>query len=540
MAAKSDKVIITCAVTGAIHTPTMSDALPVTPDQIAEQAIGAAEAGAAILHLHARNPQDGRPTGDPAVFMQFLPRIKQATDAVINITTGGSPTMAVEERLAGVMKFSPEMCSLNMGSMNFALYPMAARYKKWKHDWEEQYLLGTNQTIFRNTFADIEKISKLMGEGHGTKFEHECYDVGHLYNLAHGVDKGWFKPPIFLQLIFGILGGIGADMENLMFMKRTADKLFGDDYQWSVLGAGRIQIPFATQAVMMGGNVRVGLEDSLYIGRGQLAKSNAEQVAKMRRLIEELGYQVATPKEAREMLGLKGQDRDEVLRRSAMASDTIVDIYCHIFPDKFFQEMNRIAPRLGNIGARLRGVKKLFDLDERFREMDQFGDYREIISLPNPPIEDLAAGETGLNLARIGNDAMAELCARHPERFPTFVAARVDDRRRGLGEGGAARGQGARRRRHPDLHQRRRPAARRSRLRADLRDHGRARPADLAASGAHRQPCRTIRPSRSRASRCGGASAGPTTPRWRWCGWCSAACSTAIPGSRSSPTISAA
>src|SRR4029453_19382350 len=229
MAANSDKVIITCAITGAIHPPPMSEALPITPDQIAEQAIGAADAGAAILHLHARNLQDGRPTGDPAMFMQFLPRIKQSTDAVINITTGGSPTMAVEERLAGVMKLSPEMCSLNMGSMNFGLYPMVARYKTWKHDWEEPYLLGTRETIFRNTFADIEKISKLMGEGQGTKFEHECYDVGHLYNLAHGVDRGWFKPPIFLQLIFGILGGIGADMENLSFMKRTADKLFGDD-----------------------------------------------------------------------------------------------------------------------------------------------------------------------------------------------------------------------------------------------------------------------------------------------------------------------
>src|SRR6266568_3097346 len=269
----------------------------------------AAEAGAAILHLHARNAKDGRPTGDPAVFMQFLPRIKQSTDAVINITTGGSPTMAVEERLAGVMKLSPEMCSLNMGSMNFGLYPMVARYKTWKYDWEESYLTGTKETIFRNTSADIEKISKLMGEGHGTKFEHECYDVGHLYNLAHCVDKGWFKPPIFLQLLFGILGGIGADMDNLMFMKRTADKLFGDDYSWSVLGAGRHQMPFATQAVMMGGNVRVGLEDSLYSGRGKLAQSNAEQVAKARRLIEELGFQVATPKDARAMLGLKGPDR---------------------------------------------------------------------------------------------------------------------------------------------------------------------------------------------------------------------------------------
>jgi uncharacterized protein (DUF849 family) len=305
MAVTTDKVIITCAVTGAIHTPTMSEALPVTPDQIAEQAIAAAEAGAAILHLHARNPQDGRPTGDPAVFTQFLPRIKQATDAVVNITTGGSPTMAVEERLAGVMKFSPEMCSLNMGSMNFALYPMAARYKSWKHRWEEPYLLGTNETIFRNTFADIEKISKLMGEGHGTKFEHECYDVGHLYNLAHGVDKGWFKPPIFLQLIFGILGGIGADMENLLFMKRTADKLFGDDYTWSVLGAGRFQMPFATQAVMMGGNVRVGLEDNFYLPDGTMARSNGELIARARRMAEDCGRRIATVAETRARLGLR-------------------------------------------------------------------------------------------------------------------------------------------------------------------------------------------------------------------------------------------
>ncbi len=310
MAAKSNnKVIITCAVTGSIHTPTMSDALPVTPDQIATQAVDAAKAGAAVLHLHARDPQDGRPTGDPAVFMQFLPRIKQSCDAIINITTGGAVTMTVEERLAAAMQFSPEMCSLNMGSMNFALYPMAARYKTWKYDWEEQYLLQSDQNIFRNTFRDIERIYKLMGEGHGTKFEHECYDVGHLYNLAHCVDRGLFKPPIFLQLIFGILGGIGADMENLMFMKRTADKLFGDQYRWSVLAGGRHQIPFATQAVMLGGNVRVGLEDSLYIGRGRLATSNAEQVAKIRRLAEELGYEVATPAEARDILGLKGADR---------------------------------------------------------------------------------------------------------------------------------------------------------------------------------------------------------------------------------------
>jgi len=309
MAAKPDRVIITCAITGSIHTPTMSDALPVTPTEIAEQAIAAAEAGAAILHLHARDPKDGQPTPDPAVFMQFLPRIKQGCDAVINITTGGSVTMTVEERLAAPLQVSPEMCSLNMGSMNFALYPMAARYKTWKYDWEEQYLLQSDQNIFRNTFRDIEKIYKLMGEGHGTKFEHECYDVGHLYNLAHCVDRGLFKPPIFLQLIFGILGGIGADPDNLMFMKRTADKLFGNNYRWSVLAAGRFQIPFATQAAMIGGHVRVGLEDSLFIGRGKLAANNAEQVAKIRRIVEELGYEVATPTTAREMLGLKGADK---------------------------------------------------------------------------------------------------------------------------------------------------------------------------------------------------------------------------------------
>jgi uncharacterized protein (DUF849 family) len=309
MAQKSNKVIISCAVTGSIHTPTMSDALPITPDQIAQQAIGAAEAGAAILHLHARDPKDGRPTGDPKVFMQFLPRIKQSCDAVVNITTGGAVTMTVEERMAAATTFSPEMCSLNMGSMNFALFPMAARYKTWKYDWEEPYLTRSNGYIFPNTFADIEKIHKTLGEGHGVKFEHECYDTGHLYNLAHCVDRGWFKPPVFLQLIFGILGGIGPDLDNLMFMKRTADRLFGGDYLWSVLAGGRHQMNFCTQAAMMGGNVRVGLEDSLYIGPGKLAASNAEQVAKIRRIVEDLGFQIATPKEARETLGLKGADR---------------------------------------------------------------------------------------------------------------------------------------------------------------------------------------------------------------------------------------
>lgn len=307
--AASEKVIISCAITGAIHTPTMSGALPYKPDDIAAQAIAAAEAGAAILHLHARDPNDGRPTPDPAAFMRFLPRIKQSTDAVVNVTTGGGLTMTVEERLAAPLVAKPEMCSLNMGSMNFAIFPLADRYKKWKFDWEEPYLRRTDDHIFRNTFRDIERILKMLGEEHGTRFEHECYDVGHLYNLAHFVDRGLVKPPFFVQLIFGILGGIGSDMRNLMFMKETADRLFGADYRWSVLAAGRSQIPFATQAAMMGGNVRVGLEDSLYIGRGKLAASNAEQVAKMRRILEELGHEVATPAEARRMLALKGGDK---------------------------------------------------------------------------------------------------------------------------------------------------------------------------------------------------------------------------------------
>lgn len=300
------KVIITCAVTGGIHTPTMSDALPVTPNEIASQAIAAAEAGAAILHLHARDPQDGRPTPDPAVFMQFLPRIKQSCDAVINITTGGGLNMTVEERLAAPLATAPEMCSLNMGSMNFALHPLAKRYERWKHAWEKPYLEGTKDFIFRNTFSDIERIYRLLGQGHGTKFEHECYDVGHLYNLSHCLDQGWFEPPVFLQFIFGILGGIGPDPENLMFMKRTADKLFGSDYRWSVLAAGRHQMPFATQSAMLGGHVRVGLEDSLFIERGKLAADNAEQVRKIRTILEELGYEIATADEARQILKLKG------------------------------------------------------------------------------------------------------------------------------------------------------------------------------------------------------------------------------------------
>ena len=302
----SNKVIITCAITGGIHTPTMSDALPCTPSEIAEQAITAAEAGASILHLHARDPKDGRPTPDPDVFMQFLPRIKQSTDAVLNITTGGSLNMTVEDRLAAPLRTKPEMCSLNMGSMNFALFPLADRYKTWKHDWEEPYLRATDDFIFRNTFRDIARIMELLNKGHGTRFEHECYDIGHLYNLAYFVDKKLVEPPFFIQTIFGILGGIGADWDNLHFMRRTADKLFGTDYVWSVLAAGRHQLPFVTQAAMMGGNVRVGLEDNLYIGRGKLASSNAEQVAKVRRILEEFGHEIATPEEARAILRLKG------------------------------------------------------------------------------------------------------------------------------------------------------------------------------------------------------------------------------------------
>lgn len=306
---RSKKIIITCAITGGIHTPTMSPALPFTPEDIAAQSIAAAEAGAAILHLHARDPNDGRPTPDPKIFMQFLPVIKQATDAVLNITTGGSLNMTVEDRLAAPLVVKPEMCSLNMGSMNFGIYPLADRYKSWRFAWEEPYLRGTDDFIFRNTFRDIERILKLLGEEHGTRFEHECYDVGHLYNLAHFVDRGLVKPPFFVQTIFGILGGIGPEMDNVLFMKRTADRLFGEDYVWSVLAAGRHQIPVATQAAILGGNVRVGLEDSLFIGRGQLAASNADQVSKVRRILEELGHEIATPGEARAMLALKGGDR---------------------------------------------------------------------------------------------------------------------------------------------------------------------------------------------------------------------------------------
>jgi uncharacterized protein (DUF849 family) len=304
-----NKVIITCAVTGAIHTPTMSPHLPITPDEITDQAVAAADAGAAILHLHARDPNDGRPTPDPKVFMQFLPRIRERTDAVVNITTGGSLTMSLEDRLAAPMLAKPEMASLNMGSINFALFPMAAKYKNWKFDWEKPYLESSDDYIFRNTFRDISHILKELGEGCGTRFEFECYDVGHLYNLAYFVDNGLVKPPFLVQSIFGIRGGIGPDPENIAVMRNTANRLFGKDYVWSVLGAGRHQMGLVTMAAIMGGNVRVGLEDSLFIRKGQLASSNAAQVAKIRSILELLSLEAATPAEARQMLALKGRER---------------------------------------------------------------------------------------------------------------------------------------------------------------------------------------------------------------------------------------
>ena len=305
----SESVIITCAVTGSIHTPSMSPYLPLTPDEITADAVAAAEAGASILHLHARNPEDGSPTPDPDVFMEFLPRIKQQTDAVVNITTGGGHGMTLAERLAAPLRASPEMCSLNMGSMNFGLYPMLDKYKDFKYDWEDKHLVNSRDFIFKNTFLDIENVLKELGEGHGTRFEFECYDVGHLYTLAHFAERGLVKPPFFVQTIFGILGGIGADHENMMHMRRIADSLFGDDYEWSILAAGRHQMSMCTMGAILGGNVRVGLEDSLYIGKGKLATSNAEQVAKIRRIIEDLSLDVATPEEARKRLGLKGGDQ---------------------------------------------------------------------------------------------------------------------------------------------------------------------------------------------------------------------------------------
>jgi uncharacterized protein (DUF849 family) len=305
---KSDKVIITCAITGSVHTPSMSPYLPVTANEIADQSIAAAEAGAAILHLHARDPETGRPSQDPSLFMEFLPRIKQATDAVMNITTGGGLGMSLEERIAPAKQAKAEVASLNMGSMNFGVWELAGKRTDWKHDWEAPYLASTYDLIYPNTFSMIDRVITELGDANGTRFEFECYDVGHLYNLAYFVDKGRVKPPFLVQCILGVRGGIGADLENLQHMVRMADKLFGDDYYLSCIATGKSQMPFLTQSALLGGNVRVGLEDSLYIARGQLAENSAQQVAKVRRIIEELGRGIATADEARSMLDLKGGD----------------------------------------------------------------------------------------------------------------------------------------------------------------------------------------------------------------------------------------
>ncbi len=302
-------VIITCAITGSVHTPSMSKYLPITPEQIAQQSMAAARAGASILHLHARDPENGKPTHDPDVFLQFLPQIHEQTDAVINLSTGGGQGMSVEQRTRAARRVSPELCSLNMGSMNFGLYPAAARISQWRYDWEKAFLESTRNFIFKNTFEDIEDILENIGERGGTRFEFECYDIGHLYTLAHFVDRKFAKPPLFIQFVMGILGGIGADSENLLYMIRTADKLFGNDYLFSVLAAGRHQMPIATTAACSGGNVRVGLEDSVTISAGKLAKSNAEQVVKIREILKQLSMTIATPQQTRARLGLKGKDQ---------------------------------------------------------------------------------------------------------------------------------------------------------------------------------------------------------------------------------------
>ena len=308
MSDSTRKVIISCAVTGATHVPTMSEHLPITPAQIRDEAIQAAEAGAAIIHLHARDPNDGRPTPNPDIFQQFVPAIAEATDAVINITTGGSTRMTLEERLAYPLRAAPEMCSLNMGSMNFSIHPLASKVSSWRYEWEKGYVEGMEDMIFRNTFRDIKNILTEFHD-YGTRFEFECYDVGHLYNLAYFIDIGLIKPPFFIQSVFGILGGIGPDPENLALMRSTADRLFGrENYQFSILGAGRHQMSLVTMGAIMGGNVRVGLEDSVYLSRGVKARSNAEQVRKIRRILEELSFEIATPADARAMLGLKGRE----------------------------------------------------------------------------------------------------------------------------------------------------------------------------------------------------------------------------------------
>jgi uncharacterized protein (DUF849 family) len=306
MAKEKRKIIISCAITGSVHTPTMSEYLPITPSQIVDSAVGAAEAGAAILHLHARNADDGSPSGDPALFREICPVVAERTDAIINITTGGSSNMTIEERLAYPLQAKPEMCSLNMGSMNFSIHPVAKRITSWRFDWEKPKVEGMKDIVFKNTFADIEYILGNLAES-GTRFELECYDVGHLYNLAYFIDRGIIKPPIFIQAVFGILGGLGPDPENIFVMRSTADRLFGrDSYHLSVLGAGRHQMSLLTMGAIMGAHVRVGLEDNLYLAPGIKATSNAEQVRKVRRIFEELSFEIATPSEVRETLHLKG------------------------------------------------------------------------------------------------------------------------------------------------------------------------------------------------------------------------------------------
>ena len=302
------KIIITSAVTGAIHTPSMSAFLPVSPSEIAEAAIAAAEAGAAIVHMHARDPRDGRPSQDPDHFVPILDVFKSHTDAVVNITTGGSPHMSVTERMRPAAEFKPELASLNMGSMNFGLYPMLERYKDFKYEWEREHLENSRDLIFKNTFQDIENILT-TGASNGTRFEFECYDISHVYNLAHFKARGLAEGPLFVQSVFGLLGGIGGHAEDLMHMRRTADRLLGEDYQWSVLGAGRNQMPLAATGAAMGSHVRVGLEDSLWIGPGELASSSSQQVEKIRTILEALNLDIATPNEARRMLDLKGADQ---------------------------------------------------------------------------------------------------------------------------------------------------------------------------------------------------------------------------------------
>ncbi len=301
---KRRPVIISCAVTGSVHTPSLSPYLPFRPEDIAAQAVAAVQAGAAVLHLHARDPIDGRPSPDPALFRQFVDVIRAQTDAVVNITTGGGQGMDLTARSAAARALKPELASLNMGSMNFGLYPIAEKPRDWRFDWEQPFLAATKDFVFRNSFADIEWLTTTLG-AQGTRFEFECYDIGHLYNLAHALERGWVKPPLFVQFVLGILGGIGADGENLAFMKRTADKLFGDKYRFSVLGAGRHQMPLAASSLALGGHVRVGLEDSLTLAPGELAESNAAQVAHVVALIHQLGGRPATPDEARDLLGLK-------------------------------------------------------------------------------------------------------------------------------------------------------------------------------------------------------------------------------------------